>query len=282
MNIQNYPFGHDPISQAKEAIRKAKEAREKALNESKEKIIKDLIIDVNNKLNRLSNVMELDIKEIKHIVKKPIENDEYGFPKEDTDEYKKAIIDAVLADEKRLKEKSDIKKRFEQSARGITARTKGTPPPKTDWKKMNVDRSERYKILQSLRSNPKQEFSKEFKWNTKEFLEPFKYLESTDNYNGPFIVSILSSKKELDEFSDIEKLSEGIKKMKLGKYVVLSIYDISATVKEPRYLYMGLNYIGMEGVLEIDAVGSAEGPMSLEQKYRAEDFMKSMGIKIKS
>lgn len=173
---------------------------------------------------------------------------------------------------------------FEFEIKNNINKSKGEPqaPPKTDWKRVGISKDEKDKILASVRANPTSKiFSKEFKWNPKEFVGAFSYLEEAANYNGPFIISIVSQKEDLDKYSNIPKISEGINKMYVGKYLLLSIYDITASEKninEAKYIYLGLNYFGMEGKLKFDAIGSFSGKIKNSQKILVKEFMDKMNI----
>ncbi len=155
----------------------------------------------------------------------------------------------------------------------------GMAPPKTDWERVDLPKDEKDKILESIRANPKSNvFSKEFNWNPKDFLGAFSYLEETDNYNGPFIISVVDDKLELEKYSKIPKLSDGIQKICVGKYLLLSVYDITASSKDAKHIYIGLKYIGMAGRLEFDSIGSTAGDIKNSQKKIAIEYMDAMDI----
>lgn len=155
----------------------------------------------------------------------------------------------------------------------------GVAPPKTDWERIDLPKDEKNKILESIRANPKSSvFSKEFNWNPKDFLGAFSYLEETKNYSGPFIISVVDDKVELEKYSKIQKLSDGIQQICVGKYLLLSMYDITASSKESKYIYMGLKYIGMTGRLEFDSIGSTTDGVKNSQKKIAMEYMDAMDI----
>ncbi|MEK6829901.1 MAG: hypothetical protein AABY15_07310 [Nanoarchaeota archaeon] len=165
-----------------------------------------------------------------------------------------------------------------------TGHPKGQPPPKTDWKRIDISKDEKEKIISSLRANPvSKSFSSHFTWTLDDFVRPFKYLEDSKDYSGPFIVSIIKDDEEFKKYSNIQKVSEGISKIYSGKYLLLSIYDITASSKnsnEAKYIYMGLKYNGMEGMLEFDTMGSISGvAIKKSQKALAIEFMDVMKIK---
>jgi len=300
---------YDPTREVELAVIKAQRAREKALEEAKEKVIKNFIIDINNRLHSLCGVMNFDIKEIQQIAKTPIIKDKYGFPERDTDEYKKAIIDAVLADEENIDnvtldtspldikmsetdsrdvfrgDEPDHRFQFIKKLRPRKIATQpiavntGQPPPKTDWKNINVGRHEQYKILRSLKENPESKsFSKEFKYETKDFISAFKYLESTKKYNGPFIVSIIDEEKELDKYLKVKSLNAGVKNIQYGKYLLLSLYDITSVSNDSKYIYLGLIYNKKEGRLFLDTAGSLNGNIKTTQKLLVREFLDCMEI----
>jgi hypothetical protein len=168
--------------------------------------------------------------------------------------------------------KDRIKSRVIKSGHGLA-------PPKTDWERVDVSKDEKNKILESIRANPKSSvFSKNFNWNPKDFLGAFSYLEEASEYNGPFIVSIVSDKGELEKYSKIPNISEGVSNICIGKFVLLSVYDITASSKEAKYIYIGLNYIGMTGRLEFSSMGSVNGLVTNSQKKIAMEYMDAMDI----
>jgi hypothetical protein len=260
------------------------------IRERRKRAVEGYIIDINNKLVELIKYMHLDLPEIKSINK-----DRYGFDKSFNDGVKKTIIDAVMIGEEienshfdeikkqveeevnrqKNKQKLDLFNRNPYRANGNfgtsgncgtsgnyninkKAENNAVAPPKTDWSRIDVSKDEKEKILASIRANPKSSvFSKEFKWNVSDFLSAFTYLEEIDsNYNGPFIVAVVNTKEKLEKFSKVRKLSDKIPQLYLGKFVLLSLYDITASSEEAKHIYVGLNYIGMSGRLEFDCVGT--------------------------
>ena len=161
-------------------------------------------------------------------------------------------------------------------------------PPKTDWERMRVSKNDRNKIINKLKNaynnhleTPK--IQKEYKWDPVEFLQTFRFLEDSDKYNGPFIVSVIANKNEIDKYSNIEGLKEKSKQIYLGKYVFLSLYDIIASRNESKHIHLGLKWIGMEGRLKFDSLRASKINLnnvvvSNSQKILIKKFMKSMGI----
>lgn len=246
--------------------------------------VKDYIIDINNSLYNLSKYINLEIDELVFIDKiKPLEQ-----------KLREEAIKAAGITHNDCNNKIDRMKALagiETEGNSTTSMGKnnytegnfttslGQAPPKTDWSRIDVDRHEKEKILSSIKANPKSNiFSKEFKWEPSEFLSAFKYLESPDKYNGPFIVSIVSDKSELDNYSKIKELSDGVEKIIVGKYIILSIYDISAQKPSDKYIYIGLNYLAMEGKLEFDIVGSIEGDINNSHRKNVRHYLNSMNI----
>jgi len=290
MSINRYHPDHYPIS--------GKENNIAEINKNRKDRVEKYILDINNKLCELAEFMFLDIRD-------ELNNDTIQKVKESQNKEKfkgvhfgdigkKAIIDEVLS-----RERQEEIRKASVAAAGITmeepSRTakevadqlkqpisKGTPPPKTDWKREKVSYFEKEKIINSLRANPKSNvFSKEFKWQPEEFLEAFKYLESSEKYNGQFIVSVVDNKLELEKYSEIKDLSKGIDEMYFGKYVLLSMYDIAATSgydTESKHIYIGLKYISMVGRLEFDCLGSIESGISNSQKLSIKEYLDSMDI----
>lgn len=291
---QRVNFGSFPEENNNEAIK----ARRQAVTE-------EYIIDINNKLYELCEFLNLDINDIKKIDKKNYQKRPFN------NEQKKAIIDVVKAQEeseyrirKEAMEAAGIKKdpfseikretfesitaknakiereRLLKIMNRIDSNNTGVAPPRTDWKRVSVSRDEKEKIIESIKANPNSNvFSKDFKWNPQDFLGAFLYLE---NNSGPFMVSVVSDKDELEKYSKIPELSEGISQMCFGKFVLLSIYDITAATKDSKYIYMGLKYIGMSGSLEFSSLGSINGEVANSQKRIAMEFMDEMKISYKS
>lgn len=288
---QNINFGDYPTENNNEAIR----ARRQAATE-------EYIIDINNKLYELCEFLNLDIKGINKINKSNYQKRPFN------DEQKKAIIDVVKAQEeseKRIRKEAmeaagikrdpfgEIRRETIESITSKNAEIEkervlkilnygelGVAPPKTDWKRVDVSKDEKEKIIESIKANPNSNiFSKDFKWNPQDFLGAFLYLE---NNSGPFMVSVVNDKSELEKYSKIPELSEGISQMCFGKFVLLSIYDITAATKDSKYIYMGLKYIGMSGSLEFSSLGSMNGEVSNSQKRIALEFMDEMKISYKS
>lgn len=297
---QRVNFGSFPEENNNEAIRASRQAA-----------VEEYIIDINNKLYELCEFLNLDINDIKKIEKKNYQKRPFN------DEQKKAIIDVIKMQEEsenRIREEameaagikvSDPLKEIRREAiESIAAKnaeieksriermrilsgiakeeinkTVGVAPPKTDWKRVDVSKDEKEKIIESIKANPKSNvFSKDFKWNPQDFLGAFLYLE---NNSGPFMVSVVIDKDELEKYSKIPEISEDISQICFGKFVLLSIYDITATSKDSKYVYMGLKYIGMSGSLEFSSLGSVGGEVSNSQKRIAMEFMDEMKISYK-
>jgi hypothetical protein len=291
------------------------------INKSRKDKVEKYILDINNKLCELADFLFLDLKdELDNETIRKVKISQNQIPFNDIkfgDIGKKAIIDEVLYQEKQKKVEEEAKEAAGITAKDIAAELKkpissilkaaaseeedkykyvmyggskriydeskkGTPPPKTDWKREGLSTSEKDKIINSLRANPKSSvFSKEFKWQPEEFLKAFSYLESSDKYNGQFIVSVVDNKKELIRYSNVSRLKKGINNMYLGKYVLLSMYDITAKEsndKESKHIYMGLKYIGMAGRLEFDCIGSTESGISNNQKLSIKEYLDAMDI----
>lgn len=277
-------------------------------NKKRQKIVENYIIDINNKLHEMCQFMNLDLKEIKHIHPDPRIR-EKNREKDFDDDDKRVIIDSILSEEDLvkkaamkaagitnddLKRKSTVKQSSDyvqyvsdNVATGMTLynesvaqKAHGMAPPKTDWSRVDVSKDEKDKILESLRANPKSKmFSNTFQFDPKDFLGAFKYFEDGTGYNGPFIVSIIDSKEELERYSKIDELKEESKKIYDAKYIILSVYDITASkANEPKYFYVGLNYIGLKGVVYFDKLGSTEGEVTANQKRLLKEYMEAMKI----
>ncbi len=277
---------------------------------NRQAVVEQYVIDINNKLYELCEFLNLDISDIKKIDKKNYQKRPFN------DQQKKAIIDVIKMQEEsenRIREevmeaagiKSDplveIRRETLESIAAKNAeieksridrmkilsgiakeeinKSVGVAPPKTDWKRVDVSKDEKQKIIESIKANPKSNvFSKDFKWNPQDFLGAFLYLE---NNSGPFMVSVVTDKDELEKYSKIPEISEDISQICFGKFVLLSIYDITATSKDSKYIYMGLNYIGMSGSLEFSSLGSVNGKVANSQKRIAIEFMDEMKISYK-
>jgi hypothetical protein len=276
------------------------------INERRRELTEDYIIEINNKLFALAKFLHLNIPDIKEIeTNQEIFNKANGIsslndikPFDEKPKFgdiaKKAIVNEIISQER----KDEIKAAAIKSA-GITAEelsksavevleeikkkeTLGVAPPKVNWKREGLDKSEKEKILKSIRANPKSSvFSSEFEWNTKDFLTPFKYLESSKKYNGPFIASIVDDRKDLERYSMIKNLSEKISDIYFGKYLLLSVYDITASESNPeesKHIYIGLKYLGMAGRLEFDCIGSVDGKVGAEQRFNVKEYLDAMDI----
>lgn len=264
------------------------------------------VIQINNHLKAICSLLGLKHLEIEHI-------DHSNWPnlseEEITEGEKRAIIDAIQRQEL---ERQEFKEKFVEEAKraaGIIDKTeqfkkmqmstsgikperisvfdkvreaigesdnglgKAQAPPKTDWKRIDISKNEKNKILNSIKANPQSKiFSKDFKWDLTEFLSAFKFLESK-LYDGPFIVSLVDDKEELQKYAQIEGMEEKVEGIYIGNYVLLSIYDIAATSDEDKYLYMGLKYSPMNGTLKFDTLGTLEGEATKEQKASAKEFL---------
>jgi hypothetical protein len=274
------------------------------INKSRKDRVEKYILDINKKLCELADFLFLDIQDELNnetIQKAKASQNKTSFESvRFGDIGKRAIINEVLAQEKKenfrkeaieaagitMKELSksakDICAELKKPINSIAEAEKGTPPPKTDWKREGLSTSEKDKIIKSLRANPKSSvFSKEFQWQPEEFLEAFNYLESSAKYNGPFIISVVDNREELKKYSGIKILSKGIEEMYFGKYVLLSVYDITATESNPnesKHIHMGLKYLNMAGRLEFDCIGSTDSGISNNQRLSVKEYLDAMDI----
>lgn len=176
----------------------------------------------------------------------------------------------------------DFKKRLiDKSVRIESEEAVGLTPPKTEWKRVGISKDEKEKILESIRANPNSSvFSKEFKWDIIDYINTFKFLEESNGYKGPFLISVVSDKFELEKYSKQENLSQKIPNILFGKFVLLSMYDITASSKESKYVYVGLNYNSTLGELEFDCLGSLESStIENTQRKIVMEYMDAMGIK---
>jgi len=299
--------GASTINKIKEELNNTQKLIEE--KEQKEKV-KEFVTEINNKLFELCEFVGVDVEEIQYIQKYERLTSEnigkqtpFNSPLPQKKESPKFRInrESLKAagitnhDFNHFPSSSDIEKikkkkksRFHENIRKANeplekkedkGTSLGNPPPKTDWERVGLDNSEKNKILQSIKANPKSSvFSPEFKWNTHEFLKPFKYLESAKKYNGPFIVTIITDKIDLEKYSKIDELKEGINNIYLGKYILLSVYDITSSEEEVAYIHIGLNYLSMSGRLEFDTAISQGGEITMRQQFRIKEFMDSMDI----
>ncbi len=293
-----------------------------SIKEQRQKTVESYIIDINNKLVELINFMHLDLPEIKPINKgkygkiKNFDDDskkniidvikmeesikelERNSEKRKRDAIKQAMVAAGIngtensnfstpsLDEIKESEIDEFKKRLINKSTKLESleETSGLTPPKTEWKRVGISKDEKEKILESIRANPNSNvFSKEFKWDILDYINTFKFLEEANGYKGPFLSSIVSDRFELEKYSKHEKLSQKIPNILFGKFVLLSMYDITASSKESKYIYIGLNYNSSLGELEFECMGSIEG-LNIENAQRkiAMEYMDAMGIKYKS
>lgn len=281
-----------------------KENDNEQIKKQRQKTVEKYIIDINNKLAELCEYLHLDIKEIKKI-----NPNEYGSDKiwKETfgDKEKKVLISSIVAEEKAhdaIKDFLNLRKSTEESLDSEQSESakrtasyfvenvytgstdmQGQHPPKTDWKRIDISKDEKEKIIESIKANPESKiFSKSFPWNINDFYQTFKFLEDSTKYTGPFIISIIKDSSDIEQFSNIEEISNNIPKIYAGKYLLLSVYDITASSKygnEAKIIYIGLKYNGMEGVLEFDTLGSQKGIIKSSQKTLVMEFMDAMGIK---
>lgn len=237
------------------------------------KKVMEYIIDINNRLFELKNELYLDIPEIQKI------NDI-----ELNDDIRKEIID-IIKDEEEQDRKQNFTTYSEYVAEAVnrSLTNGGLTPPKTDWERIDISKDEKEKIIESIKANPKSNvFSKEFKWNPKDFLGAFTFLEESKGYNGPLIVSLISDKEALEKESRKSFFSEKINKIFLGKFVLLLAYDITAFPSESKYIYLGFNYNSMNGTLEFDcAIPFDKNEIKNAQKRILMEYMDSMGINYK-
>jgi len=256
------------------------------------KKVREYIIDINNKLFELKNELYLDIPEIQKI------NDI-----ELSDDIRKEIIDIIKDEEEQDRRKETIRK-MALIASGVQDRKQnfevepityseyvaeavnrsltngGLTPPKTDWERIDISKDEKEKIIESIKANPNSNvFSKEFKWNPKDFLGAFAFLEESKGYNGPLIVSLISDKEGLEKHSKNIFISEKINKIFLGKFVLLLAYDITASSSESKYIHLGFNYNSMNGTLEFDcAIPVEKREIKNAQRRILMEYMDLMGV----
>lgn len=283
-------------------------------NTESTKNTKDLIIQINNNLFRLAEISGIDIPQLSYI-----QESEPDLKKNTVEQFNNQVEKAKKIRQESLfaagiKRESEPKfesplQDFKEPIMGYgTHKTnseqnntsfnkedfhlvkgnlkgskieKGEPvPPKTDWKRVGISNDEKDKILSSIRANPKSNiFSKEFKWNPEDFLSAFKFLEDPEEYNGPFIVSVISDKKELEKYSKIDNLSSKIDKISVGKFILLSVYDITASDNNNKNFYLGLDYISMEGRLKFNCIGSLyANEITKNQKKLSIEYMDSLDI----
>lgn len=273
--------------------------RSTKIDANKKDMLEDYVVDINNKLVDICNAFEIDlnINPIHPDKKVRKKRKEHGFG----DDEKRAIISAIESDERKdaireqaMKAAGITKEDYDKlSGDSVIQRLKSISelknisnaeaPPKTDWKKITVDASEKDKIIKSIKANQqsKHVFSKEFKWRPEEFLEAFSYLEEAKGYTGPFLTAVVDKKGDLERLSKNPKLNEGIYSMYLGKYVVLSVYDITAEAGESaKQLYIGLEYLNMVGRLSFDTLTTVGTSAKIKpsQKTLVREFLDAMDI----
>jgi hypothetical protein len=258
------------------------------------KKVREYIVSINNLLFELKDELGLDIPEINKI-------SDHTFD----DKAKKEIIDFIKSEEEQEKRKdtirrmaliaSGVKDRFENPELseesisysqyvaeevGRKINNGGLVPPKTDWERISVSKDEKDKIIQSIKANPNSNvFSKDFKWNPKDFLGAFTFLEEAKDYNGPLLVSLITDREQLESHLKKIKLSEKIEEIFAGKFVLLLSYDITASSSESKYIYLCLNYNSLNGSLEFETAVPADGiQIKKAQKTIIMEYMDSMGV----
>lgn len=118
-----------------------------------------------------------------------------------------------------------------------------------------------------------------------DFTEPFKYLESND-YNGPFLVSVLKSEFEINNQANVLQidLSAEIQKCIDGCFVMLSMYDISGSPSkgEEKKFIVVLYFNQFYGELVFDHIifmNRKKAILSERQKNEIEKFCEFKKIK---
>ncbi len=134
-----------------------------------------------------------------------------------------------------------LQEKIKKAQEGRTLDNGGLAPPST-WKSVNsVDLSNKEK--QSLVEEMKNLHSKGITVNKTtfhhktpvtmdDFTEPFKFLENMHDYNGPFIISLLKNKTEIQNYSvhnGVDLVGE-IKDCLDNKKILIGIYDIAGSV----------------------------------------------------
>ena len=261
----------------------------RSINYYTREAVEEHVVDINNKLVDICNLLDLDLKEIK-----PIHPNKELRKSGDTlkEEEKRAIIAAIELGEK----KESIKKKAMRAA-GITdseynriskedlinkmkqEKSSPKPPPKTEWEKITIDSDERNKIIQSIKANKQSKniFSKDFKWEPKNFLSAFSFLEEAKGYTGPFLTSVIDNKSHLERLSKYPDFQEKIHQVYFGKYVVLSMYDIASDESWAKQMYVGLSYKPMTGRLWFNKL-LTNSRISQSQKIRIREFFDKMDI----
>lgn len=132
------------------------------------------------------------------------------------------------------------------------------PPVLKTWEKVNLTLSEEQKLLQEIRNmkHKGESFSPnlfpKIPVSIEEFTNPFRYLEEIRDYNGAFLVNLLKSEKEILEYENKFNLNLQLelKECKLGKSLILDIYDIPGSIskgEEKRFSFiLGFNPLNGE------------------------------------
>lgn len=256
--------------------------------------VREYIININNLLYELRNEMKLDIPEITQISNEIFDDNARRqiidlIKEEESQEHKKNVIRkiALIASgvEDRV-EKSESNKQSISHHEYVVEKLNreigngGLVPPKIDWERINVSKDEKDKIIQSIKANPSSNvFSKEFKWNPKDFLSAFTFLEEAKDYNGPLLISLVTDREQLEGHLKKINLSEKMEQIFAGKFVLLFVYDITASSKESKHIYLCLNYNSLNGTLELQSALSAdELEIKNAQKTIILEYLDSMGI----
>jgi len=283
-------------------IEALKQSQTKKEDDHIKNMVEDHIVDINNKLVDICSLLNLDLQDIKPIhPNKDIRKENSAQQNNSiSDDEKRAIVSAIQADERKdaIREEamkaagiteeeyqnlSKTIKDFSNGLEGINNIKNAQAPPKTEWSKITVDSSEKDKIIKSIRANKnsKHIFSKEFKWRPEEFLEAFNYLEESKGYTGPFLTALVDNKSDLEKLAKSDKLKEGIHSMYLGKYVVLSVYDITAEAGvSAKQMYIGLEYLNMVGRLKFHALTTIgiKTEIKQSQKTLVKEYLDAMDI----
>lgn len=268
-----------------------RELDEELDEESRNKIIKNYIIKINNQLYNLKSALDVDLDGINYI--EPIGDGVPGLSvEEDYDLAMKASIEKSKSDRKKYLEEKMLKDTRPTEEGGYVA------PPEVentdiDWNNVKISPFDKEKVMQEIRLAKKGEIKfndltkvkTEYKWDPDEFLSTFKFLESSKKYKGQFLTTVVFNSALLNKLSKHEGLENCMDNIYKGKYVMISVYDISAAntpgKEKFKNIYIGLNYNTRDGGLEFDAMGvsnSTKISVDKSQKKQAIEYLDAMEI----
>lgn len=166
----------------------------------------------------------------------------------------------------------------------------GMAPPKP-WE-INLNSSKKSSLVEEMRKMKKQgqvitksNYHHKANLSFEEFIEPFKYIEDTHDYNGSFLVELLKTEKDIDNQSIIYQTDITSDKQKCinGERLILSIYDLigNPSKNEEKKFLVVLYFDKLRGTIKYNNIIFMDGKdlnLSERQKVEMGKFCKSKKI----